>query len=175
MPNGTWNITAAPPSDAVTLCNEYLPTGTRVRLVVEGPTRHAIEERRRDELGGTFTLRSPWPASLCNVGLGATTGFGTNLCEDGKLRPGLPAEAVFDDAVFVFSRLSNVAAKDPDNEFFAARGAQAGARFVLLMLKNKGLRWRLWLRSSNEMVGECLVTLPGKNNIDSFPMVWRIK
>ena len=175
MPNGTWNLTVAPPPEAVSLCDEYLPTGTRVRLVVAGPTRQAVEEQRRDELGGSFTLLPPWPLSLCSLGLGATTGFGTNLCHGGAPRQSLPTEAVFDDAVFTFSRLTAAAAKDPDNEFFAGHGARTGARFMLLTLKDKGLQWRLWLKSSNEMLGECLAILPGKNNIDSFPMVWRLK
>ena len=173
MPNGTWTLTAKPPAEAVSVCNEYLPTGTRVNLSVQGPTRLAVEEQRRDELGGSFTLLSPWSSSLCSTGLGATTGFGTNLCDGVKPSAGSPAEVLFDDAVFTFSRLSAADAKDPENEFFAGRGARAGARFVLLTLKDKGLQWRLWLMSSNEMVSECLATLPGKNNIDSFPMVWR--
>lgn len=175
MPNGTWTLSAAAPAEAVSLCNEYLPTGTRVRLVVEGPTRQALEESRRDELGGSFTLLPPWPSALCTTGLGATTGFGSNLCDGGRPRANSTAEVVFDDSVFTFSRLSAANTKHPDNEFFASRGARAGARFMLLTLKDKGLQWRLWLKSSNEMVGECLVTLPGKNNIDSFSMIWRLK
>lgn len=173
MPNGTWTIETTPPANAVELCPEFLPGGTRLRLRAEGPTRLAIEEQRRDELGGTLTLLPPFSAALCRTAIGSETSFGTNLCRGGNVPVDSQAPVSFDDAVFVFSRLDAKGVADPDNEFFVGLGAGKGARFATVFLKNKSAQWRLWLKSANEMVSECIVHLPGKNNIDSFPMIWR--
>lgn len=175
MPIGTWQISSSPPANLVSVCDQYLPRDTRVQVHADGATRLAIEEQRRDELGGRLVLLSPINPAICRTGLGSSTGFGLNVCNsEGQLRSNLPPDVAFDDLVLNLSRWSLAEAKDPDNEFFSSRGAKAGARFALLTLKDKGLMWRVWLKSSSEMVSECLVTLPGKNNIDSFPMHWRL-
>lgn len=169
-------ISTTPPAGAVSLCGEYLPEGTRVRLQVDGPGRLAIEEQRKDELAGRLVLLGPHGPGICRAGLGATTGFGVNLCDGtGQLRSGLPLQVTFDDLVLTLSRWSAADAKDPAQEFFASRGARPGARFALMTLKNKGIEWTVWLRSSSEMVSECIATFPGKNNVDSFPMVWKLQ
>lgn len=173
MPNGTWTIESTPPADAVKLCDEYLPTGTTVRLMAEGPTRHAIEEDIGNELGGTLTLLSPVTPAICTVGLGAETRFGLNLCEAGKAARPIHTPAVFTDAVFVFSRLDGAAAADPENFFYAQMGARSGARFARVFLKYKAVEWELWLKSANAMVSRCVAELPGKDNYASFPMIWR--
>jgi hypothetical protein len=173
MPNGYWTVTASPPSNAASLCPEYMPTGTLLRLQVGGPTRLAIEEQRNNELGGSLTLLAPVLPTICSTGLGATTGFGLNLCEGSGLRDLVSGEWVFDDAVFTFSRLSPAQVNDPDLAFFASRGARSGARFMLLTLRDKGVEWQLWLKSAKEMVSECVTRLPGKDNFDSFPMHWK--
>lgn len=173
MPNGTWKIDASVPATAVEVCPEFLPSGTRIRLRTEGPTRLAIEEQRRDELGGVVTLLPPFSSLLCRTGIGRETGFGANLCAGGTLPSDLRVPVEFDDAVFVFSRLDAGGVADPDNEFFVDRGARRGARFATVFLRYKSVQWHLWVKSPNEMVSECLVHLPGKNNIDSIPMIWR--
>lgn len=173
MPNGTWTIETRPPTEAVRLCSEFLPNGTRLSLVAEGPTRLSIEEERRNELGGTLTLLPPISAALCRSGLGTETGFGTNLCSNTNLTisPDIPIQ--FTDAVFLLSRLDAAGVADPENDFFVSRGARKGTRFATIFLKDKGIEWRLWLRSADEMISECVAHLPGKNNLDSFPMIWR--
>jgi hypothetical protein len=170
--NGIWTVTTTPPTGTVSVCPEFLPSGTRVKLQVEGPTRQALEEQRNDELGGSLTLLAPLSPTLCAAGVGATTGFGLNVCEGPRLREP-KADALFDDASFTFSRWSDADAKDPAGEFFASRGARKNARFVQLVLKNKAVEWTLWLKSPREMVSECLAKFPGKNNVTSFPMIWR--
>lgn len=171
---GTWVIAAEPPAGAESVCDEHLPSGTRLRVHVDGPSRLAIEEDRHNELRGRLWLLGPHKPAICRTGLGSTTGFGVNVCTlELHPRPDLPRDVEFDGLGVTFSRWSTKDAKASDNEFFAALGAKAGARFALLNLKDKGLGWTLWLKSANEMVSECMVKLPGKNNIDSFPMVWR--
>jgi hypothetical protein len=173
MPNGTWMIKSTPPADAVKLCDEYLPTGTTLRLVAEGPTRRAIEEDINNELGGTLTLLSPVTPAICSVGLGAATSFGLNLCERGNASGQTHTPLVFTDAIFVFSRLDAAAAENPENFFYTQMGARSGARFARVLLKYKAVEWELWLRSANEMVSRCVADLPGKDKVVSFPMIWR--
>lgn len=173
MLNGIWVIEATPPADAIKLFDEYLPTGTKLRLLVEGPTLRAIESNVADELGGILTVLPPITDALCHTGIGMTTTFGNNLCSSEKSKTAVDGQVEFEDALFVFSRLDAEEAAAPENEFFARNGARSGARFVRLSLKYKPGEWVLWLRSTNEMLSECIFQRPGVKNFDSFPMIWR--
>ena len=175
MLNGLWMIETKPPADAIKFCNEYLPAGTKLRLLAEGPTRQAIESNVADELGGTLTLLPPITDDLCRTGIGVTTTFGYNLCNEAKSKIRLDTPVEFDDALFVFSRLDAKGIANPDNEFFVRNGARSDARFVRVSLKYKPVEWMLWLRSANEMLSECVVQRPGVKNFDSFPMIWRLQ
>jgi hypothetical protein len=172
MINGTWIIEATPPVNAVKLCDEYLPTSTRIRFQILGPTRLAVEEERTDELGGTVELIPPISAALCSVGLGQSTEFGSNLCSNGQPIVDDKKTVQF-DADFTFFRLTNADLEDVDNLFFSEQGAHEGAKMVTVSVNYKAVQWNIWMRSINEMISECLVVLPGKNNVDSFPMIWR--
>lgn len=173
MPNGTWIIEATPPADALSLCDDYLPTGTRVRLSVQGPTKLAVEESRKDELGGTFGLLAPRSAALCRTGVGAGTEFGTNLCKDGRLADDDSKASVDFDASLTFSRLDKAGLDDVDNFFYTEQGAKIGAMFVTVAPNYKTASWRLWMRKPGEMLAQCTAKLPGKNNFVNFPLVWR--
>ena len=173
MPNGTWIIEATPPADALSLCDDYLPTGTRVRLSVQGPTRLAVEEARKDELGGTLGLLAPRSAALCRTGLGATTEFGTNLCKEGQLADDDRTASVDFDATLTFSRLDKAGLDDVDNFFYTEQGAKVGAMFITVAPNYKTASWRLWMRKPDEMLAQCTAKLPGKNNFENFPLVWR--
>lgn len=172
MINGIWIIEATPPVNAVKLCDEYLPTGTRIRFQILGATRLAIEEQRADELGGNVELIPPISTTLCSVGLGQSTEFGNNLCRNGQLIVDDKKSISF-DADFIFSRLSTSDLENIDNSFFQEQGAYGGAKMVTVSVNYKAVQWTIWLRNTNEMITECLVVLPGKNNVDSFPMIWR--
>ena len=172
MINGIWIVETMSPINAVELCDEYLPTGTRIRFQILGPTRLAIEEQRVDELGGVVELAPPISSKLCGVGLGQTTVFGNNLCQSGQLRESDEISGSF-EADFVFSRMTKLDLESIDNIFFAEQGARVGANLVTVTVNYKAVQWDLWLRSTSEMVSECVFVLPGKNNIDSFPMIWR--
>lgn len=171
MPNGTWVIDTKSPADVVEFCREYLPAGTKLQLRVGGPTRRAIEEDLDDELGGTLRLLSPVTDAICRTGIGAETGPSPNLCSEG--RPDPDAQAEFDDAIFVFSRLDEHGVADVTNGFFVQRGAKVGSRFVSLLLKHKGIQWDLWLRSPDEMLSKGVYDGPGKENFKIFPLIWR--
>lgn len=173
MLNGTWVIEAIPPADAVKVCRQFLPTGTAVQLQVEGASRQAIEEGKEDELGGTLSLLPPLSLTLCETGLGASTGFGTNFCAQGRVDWDAGQPVPFTDAIFALSRWDAEEARDPDNFFYSDAGAKAGSRFAHLILKDKGVEWQLWMKNANEMMARCIATLPGRRNVRSFPMVWK--
>jgi len=173
MPNGTWIIETQAPADALSVCDGYLPHGSKVRIDVEGPTRRAVEEDIKDQLGVTLTLLPPLSVGLCNLGVGEQVSYAKSLCADGKLRvdPALPF--VFDDAVMDFSRLTTKDIVDRQLEFYTDRGAKLGSAFARLWLWQRSGEWNLWLQAQDRMISKCVVELPGKNNFDSFPIIWR--
>ena len=141
-----------------------LTTGTAVQLQVEGASRQAIEEGKEDELGGTLSLLPPLSLTLCETGLGASTGFGTNFCAKGRVDWDAGQPVPFTDAIFALSRWDAEEARDPDNFFYSDAGAKAGSRFAHLILKDKGVEWQLWMKNANEMMARCIATLPGRRN-----------
>jgi hypothetical protein len=175
MLNGIWKIEATPPSKpGGTLGEEYLPTGTRLRLLVQGPTAVAMEENRTDELFVTVGVLPPWTPALCHTGIGASTTFGANLCgEDGSpLAPKGDASLDFEGSA-TFSRLTAKQLEDQDEIFFTELGAKVGARLMTINLKYKGVVWNLWMKSPDLMIGEAYVQGTKRNDVDSYPMYWR--
>ena len=173
MPSGIWTVESKPPANAVSFCSGYLPPGTRVQIQVEGPTRRAVEEDIKNQLGVTLSLLPPLSPALCKLGIGEPFADTPRLCDGGSLAVDANQPLVFDDAVIDFRRLSVQDIASREHEFYTDLGAKRGSRFALMFLWQRAVDWDLWLQSPDRMVSECTVTLPGKNNIDSFPMVWR--
>lgn len=171
-PTGMWRIETQPPVGALKLCHGFLPNGTRVRLQVEGPTRRAIEEDIKNQLGVTITLLPPLAPSLCSLDIGRASPDAKPLCVDGKFAVDANLPFELDDAAFDFRRLTAKDISSRTMEFFTDRGAELGSPFALLWRWQRAGDWDLWLKSPDQMVSECIVKLPGKNNIDSFPMIW---
>lgn len=172
MPIGTWVIDNTPPSGAVKLCDEYLPAGATLKFQIDGPTRLAIEEQRRNELGGSLILLPQISPVLCMTGIGEESEFGNNLCKNSKLTTAPDHSFVFENTVFIFDKLTTTDISKPENLFFTDLGARKNANFATIFIQYKSVAWRLWLRSSDQMISECLAQLPGKNNFTSFPMYW---
>lgn len=167
MLDGIWVIEAAPPTNAVALWDGYFPSGTRIKLEMQGPTHRAIEKEIPNLLGGTLTILPPFDKDFCKTRPGGS--FFEKLCRNGKP---LTENAPFTFNVeLVFNRAKNV-----DYEsgflFYAEHGAKAGAKIVSIYIRF-GADWQLWLKNPNLMVSRCFAALPGENNFESFPMFWR--
>jgi len=173
MPNGTWIIETQAPLDALSVCDGFLPHGSKIRIDVEGPTRRAVEEDIKNQLGVTLTLLPPLSVGLCKLGVGEPVSYAKSLCADGKLQVDSASPFVFDDAVMDFSRLTKKDIVDRQLDFYTDRGAKLGSSFARLWLWQRSGEWNLWLQSRDRMISKCVVELPGKNNFDSFPMIWR--
>ncbi|MBO0720103.1 MAG: hypothetical protein J2P41_04735 [Blastocatellia bacterium] len=169
--NGIWTIESTPPKEFKEMARDFLPPGTRVQLKLEGPTRLAIEEERKDELGGEFTLLPPFIQGICATPLGEGNGYGSHVCEKGQIID--PNRPVSNDAEFSFYRWSkSTDLDDALNIFFADQGAKVGAQFVLITLRYKSVSWKLWVRDRDTLVGNYIATLASKD-IDEQVQTWR--
>jgi hypothetical protein len=174
MPQGTWTISHEPlPANVTKMSDDYLPNGTKLRFLAEGPTRLAVEEGRRDELGGRMILLPPISAALCGTGIGASSGFGENLCEGPRLKPAVHNPFEFNDVIYNFSELSKQDITDFRYGFFVNAGAKPGAKLVDVTIKYKGVSWTLWLKSPGQMLSETTAYLPGKNNVVGVATRWQ--
>lgn len=173
MPNGIWKITSTPPQRAGRLGTEYLPDGTRVRLLIQGATANSMAEQRTDELFAMVGVLPPWTPELCRTGVAAPTSFGANLC-DANGQPLVskdPAPADLEGTA-VLSRLTARQVADQDEIFFTELGAKAGARLMTLTLKYKGVTWDFWLKSPGLMISEAYINGEKRSDVESFPMFW---
>ncbi|MEP6503279.1 MAG: hypothetical protein ABJD97_08125 [Betaproteobacteria bacterium] len=173
MPNGIWKIASTLPQRAGKPGTEYLPDGTRVRLLIQGATANAMAEQRTDELFAMVGVLPPWTPELCRTGVAVSTSFGANLC-DANGQPLAPKDATPADleATAVFSRLSARQVADQDEIFFTDLGAKAGARLMTLTLKYKGVTWDFWLKSPTLMISEAYINGDKRSDVESFPMFW---
>jgi hypothetical protein len=173
MPNGIWKISSTPPQRPGKLGTEYLPDGTRVRLLFQGATANAMAEQRTDELFAMVGILPPWTPELCRTGVGAVTTFGANLCDaNGQpLAAKTPAPADLEGTA-VFSRLTARQVADQDEIFFTDLGAKAGARLMTLTLKYKGVTWDFWIKSATVMISEAYLNGEKRSDVESFPMFW---
>ncbi len=174
VPNGTWKIAATPPPRPGKPGSEYLPDGTRVRLLIQGATANAMAEQRTDELFVMMGLLPPWTPELCRTGVAVVTTFGPNICgKDGKpLSPQGEALADFDGTA-VLSRLTARQVAARDEIFFTDVGARTGARLMTITLKYKGVSWDFWLKSPDVMISEAFFNGAKRSDVESFPMVWQ--
>lgn len=169
MPAGTWTIDASEVEKAGARCPEYLPSDTLVELLLHGVGRPGFESETRNELEGKLVLPPPHADALCATELGRWTRLGTNACRraDGRLQDA--TKRLEYPASFTFSRLGP---EDPDI-FFSDLGARRGAGLVLVTIPNKSVEWRIWLRSRDELVSECVGPRNGSKDSESFPVFWR--
>jgi hypothetical protein len=171
MMSGIWTIETSPSVEAADLPGEFLPPGTRVQLNIEGPTRLALEEGRRDELGGEFVLLPPFLPGICATPFGEGNAYGSHVCEKGQIID--PKSPVSNDAEFSFERWEEK--PDPeqtDNQFFIEQGAKRGAHFVIIYFRYKSASWRLWIRDPDTLIGYYFVTLPSKET-ELIVQFWR--
>jgi hypothetical protein len=169
--DGIWTIESTPPKEVAEVTSEFLPPKTRVQINLEGPSRLAIEEGRKDEFGGEFTLLPPFIQGICATPLGEGNAFGSHVCEKGQITD--PNRPVTNDAEFAFSRWSKPAdLEEIYNIFFVDQGAKLGAQFVLITLRYKGVSCELWLRDRDTLVGRYIVTLPSKD-LEQQVQIWR--
>jgi hypothetical protein len=164
MLNGTWKIetprATAPPDQSDP---GYLPVGTSLRLRLLGPSRRAIEEDRRDELGGEVALVPPIPAEICR------TALTVNVCEAG--RPSDGAERPL-PAIFAFSRWTKEDVEEAENSLFVEAGAKIGSGFVLVNVQGSGAEWKLWLYKPGMLIGQYLGIERDRSPV-LLPQLWR--
>jgi len=169
--SGIWTIESTPPKEVAELTSEFLPPNTRVQINLAGPTRLAMEEGRKDELGGEFTLLPPFIQGICATPLGVDNAFGSSVCQKGQIID--PNRPVTNDAEFSFSRWSKPAdSEEVSNVFFVDQGAKLGAQFVSITLRYKGVTWELWVRDKDTLVGRYIATLPSKD-LEQVTQIWR--
>ena len=164
MLNGVWTIETENPVEGARLSASFLPAGTRIELRVLGPTRAAVEESRRDELGGQAKLLKPVPDKICASGLAA------EVCSGGT--PLNTAEPPSFDVVFSFSRWTRKDLDLPLNSFFADQGARVDSQFVLVSIPSLGVDWELWINGKNQMTGRYVITTAPKRS-RNVAQIWR--
>jgi hypothetical protein len=116
-------------------------------------------------------LVPPFPQGICKTGLGSESGFGANLCKEGKLID--PDRPVSFDSKFLFEAWKRK--PDPledDNGFFIDQRAKIGAQFVTVVPLEKGVTWRLWIRDRDTLVGQYIAILPQKR-YEAIIQTWR--
>jgi hypothetical protein len=171
MLNGIWTIESSPPKEVAEMTSDFLPPKTRMQIKIEGPTRLAIEEGRRDELGGELILLPPFMPGICTTPLGEGNGSGAHVCEKGQIID--PNRPVSNDAEFTFQRWNNQSDTEQlGGSFFLGQGAKPGAQFVLINLRYKGVTWELWVRDRDTLVGAYIATLPSKDT-EQMVQIWR--
>jgi hypothetical protein len=173
MLTGTWLIDTVELSNALMPPKDFLANGMRFKLKIEGPTRLALEEKRTDELGATFSVLPPIPEVMCATEMGKNSGIGSFLCGlDGKVI-GQGRDAIDFEAFLNFERWSKPAElKDIANEFFLEQGGKLGAHFVLLSLRNKSSNWRLFVKDKDTLVSE-MVYRNSVGKMTGVPVYWR--
>jgi hypothetical protein len=169
MPNGTWKITGTPPHDGKTSI-EYLPPGTRIRLLIQGPSTRAVTDDIGNELVAQAAVVSAITPELCRSGLGQDSMFGANICgPDGRPLPAKDGHPVDFEGIAAFTRVKGGVA----DSFFTAQGARPGAGLMTISFKDKGLVWQFWLKSPSELISRAFVAGPGEDDVVDFPQVWR--
>lgn len=164
MLNGVWTIETENPVEGARLSASFLPAATRIELSVLGPTRAAVEESRRDELGGHAKLLKPLPDKIC------ASGLAVEVCPGGV--PLNAAEPSSYDVVFSFSRWTRKDLDLPLNSFFADQGAKADSQFVLISIPSLAVDWELWINGKNQMTGRYVVTTAPKRS-HNVAQIWR--
>jgi hypothetical protein len=164
MINGIWKIETAEPPAGARLSGSFLPNGTLIELLVKGPSRHAIEESRHDELGGQLIVLPNPPAAICKSGLAS------DLCTGDALDS--PASPVSFDAIFTFYQWTAKDAGEVRNTAFADLGAKPGSRFVLITIKDPGVDFELWMKSKDEFMAQHIVT-PAPRKSQAVSETWR--
>ena len=164
MINGIWKIETEQPGEGVRLSASFLPAGTRIELRIKGPTRAAIEESRRDELGGQALILMPLPDKIC------ASGLASEVCRNGK--PLDAAEQFTFDIVFSFSRWTRKDMELPLNSFFVDHGVKVNSQFVLVSVPSLGVDWELWISGKDQMIGRHVVTTAPKR-YRNVAQIWR--
>lgn len=174
MPNGTWKITAKLPSRPGTTGLEYLPDGTRIRLLIDGPTSFAVENDVTNELAARAAVVGPITEEMCRTGLGQDSMFGANICDaQGHPLPTKGTAPVDFYGVAVFSRIQGGPDAPIQEGFFADLGAKPGARLMSISFKEKGFSWRLWMKSADVMISKALLQGATRNDLTAFPLIWQ--
>jgi len=140
--------------------------GTRIRIEAIEPTEWS------NQLIGEVELLLPLSNVLCKGGLGERAEYFSSLCTNGQINQE-KGDRTF-DVYLTFQRLTKEDIKE-DLFFstFKELGARAGDKAVSIAVKNTVVDWDLWFRGPNEMVSNCMADLPGKDNFESFYMVWQ--
>ncbi|MBO0720104.1 MAG: hypothetical protein J2P41_04740 [Blastocatellia bacterium] len=171
MLSDIWVIETSPSFKAAELPAEFLPPGTRVQLELEGPTRLAAEEGRKDELRGEFILLPPFLAGICASPFGEGDGPGSQVCDKGQVKN--PNGPVRNEAEFSFERWEDQPTPDEiDKQFFVEQGAKRGSHFLTIYFRYKGVTWNLWIRDPDTMIGYYYATLPS-NESEQIVQIWR--
>jgi hypothetical protein len=171
MLNGIWRIESSSPKEVAQVPKEFLPPDTRLELMIEGPTEAALDAGQSNELEGKFILLPPFPQGICNSGLGVGNGYGSDVCENGKVID--PNDSVSNYAEFIFERWEHKTdIEQLRNNFFVKQGAKLGAQFLIISLRYRGIAWKLWIRDRDTLIGEYTAVLPSKELV-GVTQIWR--
>jgi len=169
MINGIWKIVEGKLPEDTLAYYEYLPVGTRIRIEAIEPSELELP----DEQIGEVELLLPLSNILCKGGLGGErAGYFSFLCENGQINQEKKYRTF--NVSFIFHRLTKESIERGTSfSTFKELGARAGDKAVSISVKNIAVEWSLWFRGPNEMVSDCIVDLPGKDNFEYFYMVWQ--
>jgi hypothetical protein len=162
MINGVWTIETERPAEGENLSASFLPAGIRIELGIAGPTRAAIEQSRRNELGGRVLILPPLPEKIC------ASGLASRICRHGR-----PVDAYGPfafNAVFTFFRWTEEDIELPLNEFFVDSGAKVNSQFLVVSIPPLGVDWELWISGNHLMTGFHVATAPTQSR--NVAQIW---